>query len=130
MGVHPRQLANLEDDWSDGRRSNARDVTRDFLRTYAFPSEVERAAADAESDGWDGLLFQDSQNLTPDVTVSMTLAARVTQRLIIGTAVTSLVTRNPAVVASTFATLRHRSTRGSRRVGSPGCQTRESMPSR
>jgi 5,10-methylenetetrahydromethanopterin reductase len=76
-----------------------------FLRTYAFPSEVEAAAADAEADGWDGLLFQDSQNLTPDITVSMTMAARVTERLLIGTAVTNLVTRNPAVVASTFATI-------------------------
>ncbi len=76
-----------------------------YLRTYAFPGEVEAAAVAAETDGWDGLLFQDSQNLTPDITVSMTLAARVTQRLVIGTAVTNLVTRNPAVVASTFATL-------------------------
>lgn len=86
-------------------------MTRYFLRTYAFPAEVESAAAAAEEDGWDGLFFQDSQNLTPDITVSMTLAARVTDRLLIGTAVTNLVTRNPAVVASTFATL-HELSRG------------------
>jgi 5,10-methylenetetrahydromethanopterin reductase len=80
-------------------------VTRFFLRTYAFPHEVEQAARDAEADGWDGMVFQDSQNLTPDITVSMTLAARATERLVIGTAVTNLVTRNPAVVASMFSTL-------------------------
>jgi 5,10-methylenetetrahydromethanopterin reductase len=82
-------------------------MTRFFLRSYAFPDEVEAAAVEAQSDGWDGLLFQDSQNLTPDITVSMTLAARATDHLLIGTAVTNLVTRNPAVVASMFATLNH-----------------------
>ena len=82
-------------------------MARFFLRSYAFPDEVEQVAAQAELDGWDGLLFQDSQNLTPDITVAMTLAARVTDRLMLGTAVTNLVTRNPAVVASMFATLQH-----------------------
>ncbi|MBI1352684.1 MAG: LLM class flavin-dependent oxidoreductase [Actinomycetales bacterium] len=82
-------------------------MTRFLLRTYAFPDEVERVAVQAEADGWDGLLFQDSQNLTPDITVAMTLAARATERILIGTAVTNLITRNPAVVASTFATLQH-----------------------
>ena len=43
-------------------------MTRFFLRTYALPDEVEAAAAEAERDGWDGMLFQDSQNLTPDIT--------------------------------------------------------------
>ena len=82
-------------------------MTRFFLRSYAMPDEVEAEAAAAEDDGWDGLLFQDSQNLTPDITVAMTLAARATDRLLVGTAVTNLVTRNPAVVASMFATLHH-----------------------
>ena len=82
-------------------------MTRFLLRGYAFPDEVEQVAAQAEADGWDGLLFQDSQNLTPDITVAMTLAARVTERLLVGTAVTNLVTRNPAVVASMFATVQH-----------------------
>lgn len=82
-------------------------MTEFHLRTYAFPDEVERAARRAEDLGWDGMLFQDSQNLTPDIVVAMTLAARATQRLTVGTAVTNLVTRNPAVVASTFATVQH-----------------------
>ena len=82
-------------------------MTDFWLRTYAFPDEVERVAARAEADGWDGVLFQDSQNLTPDITVAMTLAARATDRIVIGTAVTNLVTRHPAVVASAFATVHH-----------------------
>lgn len=82
-------------------------MTRFFLRSYAFPDEVEEVAVAAEADGWDGLLFQDSQNLTPDITVSMALAARATTRLVVGTAVTNLVTRDPAVVASMFQTLHH-----------------------
>jgi 5,10-methylenetetrahydromethanopterin reductase len=42
-----------------------------------------------------------------DVVGSLYLAASVTSRLRLGTAVTNLVTRHPAVVASTFATLHH-----------------------
>ncbi len=76
-----------------------------YLRTYSFPDAIEMVAAQAEEAGWDGLLLQDSQNLSPDVVVALTLAARATQRLTIGTAVTNLVTRDPAVVAGAFATL-------------------------
>jgi 5,10-methylenetetrahydromethanopterin reductase len=50
-------------------------------------------------------MLQDSQNLSPDVVVAMTMAARATEEITIGTAVTNLVTRNPAVVAGAFATL-------------------------
>lgn len=89
------------------RRNYPPAMARFLLRDYAFPDEVERVATQAEEDGWDGLMFQDSQNLTPDITVAMTLAARVTERLFVGTAVTNLVTRNPAVVASAFATIQH-----------------------
>lgn len=80
-------------------------VTTFSLRTYAFPQYIEEIARTAEADGWDGLLLQDSQNLSPDIVVALTLAARATQRLRIGTAVTNLVTRNPAVVAGAFASL-------------------------
>jgi len=64
-------------------------------------------AAAVEEDGWDGLLFTDSQNLSMDVFGSLYLAASATSRLKLGTAVTNLVTRHPAVVASAFATLHH-----------------------
>jgi 5,10-methylenetetrahydromethanopterin reductase len=80
-------------------------MTRFFLRTYSFPQTIEVVAEQAEQAGWDGLMLQDSQNLSPDIVVALTMAARATDRLLIGTAVTNLVTRNPAVVAGAFATL-------------------------
>jgi 5,10-methylenetetrahydromethanopterin reductase len=78
-----------------------------YLRSYPLPDDVRAHAAAAEDDGWDGLLLTDTQNLSMDVVGSLYLAASVTSRLRIGTAVTNLVTRHPAVVASTFATLHH-----------------------
>jgi 5,10-methylenetetrahydromethanopterin reductase len=64
-------------------------------------------ASVVEEDGWDGLLFTDTQNLSIDVFGSLYLAASATSRLELGTAVTNLVTRHPAVMASAFATLHH-----------------------
>jgi 5,10-methylenetetrahydromethanopterin reductase len=80
---------------------------RFYLRSYPVPDGMAAHAASVEEDGWDGLLFTDSQNLSMDVVASLHLAAGATSRLILGTAVTNLVTRHPAVVASTFATLHH-----------------------
>jgi len=57
--------------------------------------------------GGDGLLFIDSQNLMYDVFASLNLAATVTGKIKLGTAVTNLETRHPAVVANAFATLQH-----------------------
>jgi 5,10-methylenetetrahydromethanopterin reductase len=68
---------------------------------------MEAHAAAVEEDGWDGLFFMDSQNLSMDVFGSLYLAASATSRLELGTAVTNLVTRHPAVMASSFATLHH-----------------------
>jgi 5,10-methylenetetrahydromethanopterin reductase len=68
---------------------------------------MQAHAAAVEEDGWDGLLFTDTQNLSMDVFASLYLAASATSRLKLGTAVTNLVTRHPAVVASAFATLHH-----------------------
>jgi len=78
-----------------------------YLRSYPLPDDVRAHAAAAEEDGWDGLLMTDTQNLSMDVVGSLHLAASATSRLRLGTAVTNLVTRHPAVVASTFATLHH-----------------------
>lgn len=64
-------------------------------------------AAAVEEDGWDGLLLTDTQNLSMDVFGSLYLAAGATSRLKLGTAVTNVTTRHPAVVASAFATLHH-----------------------
>jgi 5,10-methylenetetrahydromethanopterin reductase len=68
---------------------------------------MEAHAAAVEQDGWDGMFFMDSQNLSMDVFASLYLAASATSRLELGTAVTNLVTRHPAVMASSFATLHH-----------------------
>ncbi|WP_158550839.1 LLM class flavin-dependent oxidoreductase [Geodermatophilus sp. TF02-6] len=78
-----------------------------YLRSYPQPDDIRAQAAAAEEDGWDGLLLTDTQNLSMDVVGSLHLAASATSRLRLGTAVTNLVTRHPAVVASTFATLHH-----------------------
>jgi len=78
-----------------------------YLRSYPEPDDIQARAAAAEEDGWDGLLLTDTQNLSMDVVGSLHLAASATSRLRLGTAVTNLVTRHPAVVASTYATLHH-----------------------
>jgi 5,10-methylenetetrahydromethanopterin reductase len=78
-----------------------------YLRSYPVPDGMEAHAAAVEEDGWDGMFFMDSQNLSMDVFGSLYLAASATSRLELGTAVTNLVTRHPAVMASSFATLHH-----------------------
>ncbi len=82
-------------------------LTELYLRSYPIPDGLQAHAAAAEEDGWDGILFTDIQNQAMDVIGSLYLAASATSRLKLGTAVTNLVTRHPAVVASTFATLHH-----------------------
>jgi 5,10-methylenetetrahydromethanopterin reductase len=71
----------------------------------AWPGAVERAAARAEGAGFDGLAVVDSQNLAGDPWVGLALAARETERLRLGTAVTNPVTRHPAVTAAAAVTL-------------------------
>jgi 5,10-methylenetetrahydromethanopterin reductase len=78
-----------------------------YLRSYPVPEGKEVHACAVEEDGWDGLLFTDTQNLSMDVFGSLYLAASVTSRLGLGTAVTNIVTRHPAVMTSAFATLHH-----------------------
>ena len=71
----------------------------------AWPGVVERAASRAEAAGFDGLAVVDSQNLAGDPWVGLALAARQTERLSFGTAVTNPVTRHPAVTAAAAVTL-------------------------
>jgi alkanesulfonate monooxygenase SsuD/methylene tetrahydromethanopterin reductase-like flavin-dependent oxidoreductase (luciferase family) len=78
-----------------------------YLRSYPIPDGMEVHAASVEEDGWDKLLFTDTQNLSMDVFGSLYLAASATSRLELGTVVTNLVTRHPAVMASSSATLHH-----------------------
>jgi 5,10-methylenetetrahydromethanopterin reductase len=72
------------------------------LLRHAFPISGQTAAlaAHAEAAGWDGLVLSDSQNLVCDPYVELALAASKTRGLLLGTAVTNLVTRDPAVTAS------------------------------
>ncbi|MFV0306384.1 MAG: LLM class flavin-dependent oxidoreductase [Desertimonas sp.] len=65
---------------------------------------AEHARAD-EADGWDGLVFTDSQNLRPDVFVVMATALAATSRLKVTPGVSNPVTRHPAVSASAMAAL-------------------------
>lgn len=71
----------------------------------AWPGAVERAATRAEAAGFDGLAVVDSQNLAGDPWVGLALAARETEHLHLGTAVTNPVTRHPAVTAAAAVTL-------------------------
>lgn len=58
-----------------------------------------------EDAGLDGLLLFDTQNLAPEVYVSLTAAANETVRLHVGTGVTNPTTRHAAVTASAAASL-------------------------
>lgn len=69
----------------------------------SHPAVVERAAESAERAGWDGMVVVDSQNLSGDPYVGLTLAARATTRLRLGTGVTNPVTRHPAATAAAIA---------------------------
>jgi len=56
-----------------------------------------------ESQGWDGMSLTDSQNLSPDVYVALSIAAQATTRLLIGPGVTNPITRHSAAAASAIA---------------------------
>ncbi len=73
--------------------------------TFPVPGQSEQMAQSAEQDGWDGLFFPDTQCLSGDIYSAMCLAAKATQRLKVGTAVTNPVTRHPSVTASAIATV-------------------------
>ena len=64
-----------------------------------------RQAETAEREGWDGIVYVDSQNLAGDPYIAMALASKVTDRLKLGTGVTNPWTRHPAATASAIATV-------------------------
>lgn len=70
-----------------------------------LPRFAVRQAVDAETKGWDGIVFPDSQNFAADCYIIMAEAANATSKLGIGAGVTNTFTRHPAVVASAAATL-------------------------
>ena len=70
-----------------------------------IPNHTVAQAERAEAAGWDGLALVDSQNLAGDCYVELALAAKATDRLLLGTGVTNPYTRHPAVTASAIATV-------------------------
>ena len=71
----------------------------------ASPHGILKIAADAEAKGWDGLSVVDSQNLSGDPFVALAMAATVTERIGLGTAVSNPVTRLPAATATGIASV-------------------------
>ncbi|MEY2469386.1 MAG: hypothetical protein QOF21_2084, partial [Actinomycetota bacterium] len=71
----------------------------------AHPQIAPRAAERAEAAGWDGMFVVDSQNLSGDPFVALTLATGVTDRLKLGTGVTNTSTRHPAATAAAIASV-------------------------
>jgi 5,10-methylenetetrahydromethanopterin reductase len=73
--------------------------------TVAAPRRAGEFAERAERAGWDGMAVVDSQNLSGDAYVALTIAASRTEHLGLTTAVTNPVTRHPAVTASAIASV-------------------------
>jgi 5,10-methylenetetrahydromethanopterin reductase len=76
-----------------------------WLGTFPIAGRAADLARMAESDGWDGLAFTDSQNLGGDTFAALAIAAHVTERITLATGATNPATRHPAVVASAIATI-------------------------
>ena len=70
---------------------------------------VVAQAQRAESLGWDGITFTDSQNLIGDPFVGVALAAAATEQLRFATGVTNAFTRHPAALANVAVTVQETS---------------------
>ena len=68
-------------------------------------TDIEAQAQRCESLGFDGLTLTDSQNLSADTYVAMTIAARATSKLLLGPGVTNPLTRHAAVTAGAIASI-------------------------
>ena len=71
-----------------------------FTSTAPLPGRSAKDAQRAESDGWTGLTFTDSQSLGGDPYVAMMAAAHATTTLRVATGVTNPLTRHAAVTAT------------------------------
>jgi 5,10-methylenetetrahydromethanopterin reductase len=69
------------------------------------PGRIAELARADEADGWDGLVFTDSQNLRPDVYAVMATAVAATTTLKVATGVANPVTRHAAGAASAMAAI-------------------------
>jgi 5,10-methylenetetrahydromethanopterin reductase len=68
-------------------------------------AEVAEFAAQAEELGFEGIWVADSQSVFREAFVALTLCATRTERIRLATGVTNPITRHPAVLASSFATI-------------------------
>jgi 5,10-methylenetetrahydromethanopterin reductase len=76
-----------------------------WLHGFPMPRQTAALAADAEAQGFDGLMLADSPVLVGDPWIELAVAAHATSRLRLGVAVTNPIIRHPAVIASATATL-------------------------
>ncbi len=67
--------------------------------------EIAALCAEAEALGFDGAWIADSQSIMRDGWAALALAAERTERIALGTGVTNPVTRHPAVLAGSIATI-------------------------
>tara|TARA_Y100001970_G_scaffold58354_1_gene74045 strand:+ start:6116 stop:7186 length:1071 start_codon:yes stop_codon:yes gene_type:complete len=79
-------------------------MVRIFQQMVARPDSSQTAVR-LEEQGFDGVSFVDSQNLSGDVYVAMTTAAQATETLQVSSGVTNPVTRHPAVTAGAVASV-------------------------
>lgn len=75
------------------------------LLMFPQPGVAAEVGKTVEGAGWDGIYLADTQNLAPDVHVSLGIMATSTDRLKLITGVTNPVTRHPAVTATAIATV-------------------------
>jgi 5,10-methylenetetrahydromethanopterin reductase len=80
-----------------------------WMLTWPIAGRTVQVAKLCEASGWDGLLVTDTQCLAAEAFVQLSLCVAATTRLKLGTGVTNPVTRDAAVLASTFATLQQES---------------------
>lgn len=71
-----------------------------WTSSRSLPGASGPTARRVEDEGWTGLTFTDSQNLSGDPYVALTVATGATSRLRLATGVTNPWTRHPAVTAS------------------------------
>ncbi len=76
-----------------------------WTHAAAAPRAIAADARRAEAQGWDGLGVVDSQNRSGDPYVALTMAATVTERIGLATAVTNSITRMAAATAAAIASV-------------------------
>ena len=76
---------------------------------HPAPRRFARQAIQAEELGWDGIVVPESQNLLADPYCAMAIAATQTKTIKMGTGVANCVTRHPASLATSIATVQEES---------------------